>query len=198
MQPDFSAFPLRTLLSLMALGLLTACVPREVSRFIGKNPRLVFGDPYLVDQTTMQFDESKPGVDWGMTLAWQGDHYVITADQNTTPNQPTQVWQIVAVQDIPLLIAGQMLAMGTCMDDGVRNSRVVAIVDYDEDKQWFDHIEGAWAYDYGKDAFEPYPTAKLLCYNPRYGLGLDAPKPLSETPLPVTPAPAAITQSPPR
>jgi hypothetical protein len=184
---------LPTLLSLVCLAALTACVPKEIDQFIGRDPKLVYGPAYLVDQDTMQFDESKPSVDWGMSLVWQGDHYVVSADENTTPNKLTQVWKIVAVQDIPLLRQGQMIVMGNCMDDQVPNSRIVAVVDYDQGQAWFDHFEGAWAYDYAFNAFAPYPTEHLLCANPRVGLALDAARPLTPTPLPVIPAPSAIT-----
>ena len=146
----------------------------------------------MVDQSTMQFDESKPGVDWGMSLVWQGDHYLLTADQNTTPDQPTQKWQIVAVQDIPLLKQGQMIAMGTCERNGKHDSRLVAIVDYDADKQWFDRIEADWAYDYPQDAFISYPTANIQCLNARYGLGLDK----LQAPAASTVVPAAAATHP--
>ena len=167
-------YRLPILLSLLVL--LSGCTSREVNHFIGKNPMQAYSSNFLVDQSTMQFDESKPGVDWGLSLVWQGDHYVVSADQNITPNQPTQTWQIVAVQDIPLLKQGQMIAMGTCRHNGHPDSRVVAIVDYDADKQWFDRIEGDWAYDYAKDDFISYPTVNIQCLNPRYGLGLDKPR----------------------
>lgn len=176
---------------ILGLGLLTlgGCVNHEAGAFLGKNPQLVFSQDFLVDQTTMQFDESKPGVDWGMSLAWQGDHYVVTADQNTTPNQPTQTWQIVAVQDIPLLKQGQMFAFGSCRLPRGRISRVVAIVDYDPHEQWFTHVEGAWAYDYPENKFADFPTRNLQCFNPRYGLGLDTP-PAAATAV----APSAVSR----
>jgi hypothetical protein len=149
---------------------------------------IVFNQSHMVDQTTMQFDESKPSVDWGMTLEWEGDHYMITADQNTTPpGKLIQTWQIVSVQDIPLLKQGQIVSFGTCRVWGVRNSRVVAITDYQGDQQWFNHFEGAWAYDYRKNSFEPVPLEHLQCFNARYGLGLDKPVPSA------TPAPAAVS-----
>jgi len=170
-------------LGLLASAALSACASHEVSHFIGKNPVQVYESDFVVDQGTMQFDESKPGVDWGMSLVWQGDHYLLSADQNTTPNQPTQTWQIVAVQDIPLLKQGQMFAVGSCKHNGRHDSRVVAVVDYDADKQWFDRIEADWAYDYKQDAFISYPTVNIQCFNARYGLGLDKP----------TPAPTAAT-----
>jgi hypothetical protein len=176
---------------LVVLTGLCACVTHEVSHFLGRNPLQVYDSSFMVDQHTMQFDESKPGVDWGMSLVWEGDHYLVSADQNTTPNQPTQIWQIVAVQDIPLLKQGQMIALGTCRDDGQPNSRVVAVVDYDPDKQWFDRFESAWEYDYKQDAFMPHPTEHLQCLNARYGLGLDKP-PSSST----SAAPIAATRAP--
>ena len=172
------AVPGRLWLGLLAAAALSACATHEVSHFIGKNPFQVYGAGFLVQQSTMQFDESKPGVDWGMSLVWQGDHYLLSADQNTTPKQLTQTWQIVAIQDIPLLKKGQMIAMGSCKRNGKPDSRVVAIVDYDSAKQWFDRIEADWAYDYRQDAFISYSTANIQCLNPRYGLGLDKPKPL--------------------
>jgi hypothetical protein len=170
---------------------LSGCVTHEASQYLGANPVIAFGSDLMVGQSTMQFDESKPGVDWGMSLVWQGDHYLLTADQNTTPGQPTQVWQVVAVQDIPLLRQGQMLAMGSCRKWGIHNSRVVALVDYQADKQWFDHFEGAWIYDYRSKDFESYPTEHLECLNPRYGLGLDKPVPTAST------APVAVSQAAP-
>ncbi|HEX2668157.1 MAG TPA: hypothetical protein VHP13_07260 [Gammaproteobacteria bacterium] len=189
--------PCRMFLVALAALLACACVPKEINRYLGKDPKQVYGPKYLVDQDTMQFDESHPGVDWGMSLVWQGDHYLLSADQNTTPKQLTQVWQVVAVQDVPLLKAGQMFALGNCMDDGAPNSRVVAVVDYDPDKQWFDRFESAWAYDYARNAFLPYPTAHLLCFNARYGLGLDAPPPAATSTLPAIAPPAPVTLAPP-
>jgi hypothetical protein len=184
-------------LSLCAAGvvvlLIGGCVTHEANQYLGANPRIAFNSTDLVDQTTMQFDESKPGVDWGLSLAWMGDHYLLTADQNTTPNKPTQDWQIVAMQDIPLLQQGQMIALGTCRKWGLHNSRVTAVVKYQADRQWFDQIQAAWIYDYRKDAFEEYPVEHLECYNPRFGLGLDKP-PISATAI----APAAATQPAPK
>lgn len=199
MQPwaSHQRIPARLLPAALAALVACGCVPRELNQYIGKDPKTVYGPKFLVDQDTMQFDESRPGVDWGMSLVWQGDHYLLSADQNTTPNRLTQVWQVVAVQDVPLLKAGQMFAMGSCMDDGAPNSRVVAVVDYDLDKQWFDRFESAWAYDYARNAFLPYPTAHLLCSNPRYGLGLDAPPPAATSTLPAITPPAPVTLAPP-
>jgi hypothetical protein len=173
-----------------ALLLLGGCVTHEEGRYVGANPMIAFEQTFVVDQTTMQFDESKPGVDWGMSLVWQGDHYIISADQNTTPGKLIQTWQVVAVQAIPLLKSGQMIAMGSCRVSGKPDSRVVAIVDYRSDQRWFDHFEGAWAYDYASNSFQPVPTEQLQCLNPRYGLGLDKP-PAAAT------APAAVTRTAP-
>lgn len=183
----------------IALLLLGGCMTHEEGKLVGGNPMIVFSRNFVVDQSTMQFDESKPGVDWGMSLVWQGDHYVVTADQNTTPGKLTQTWQVVAVQDIPLLKKGQMIALGTCRVSGKPDSRVVAIVDYLSDERWFDHFEGAWAYDYPKDAFEPVPTDTLQCLNSRYGLGLDKPPPAATVPAAATraaPPPAATHAAP--
>lgn len=155
--------------------LLSGCVSHEANHYIGADPRIAFGQPILVDQTTMQFDESKPGVDWGLSLAWMGDHYLLTADQNTTPGLPTQSWQIVAVQDIPLLRQGEMIALGTCRKWGIPLSRVTAIVKYQADQAWFTQIQDAWIYDYRSNAFGEYSIEHLECRNPRYGLGLDKP-----------------------
>jgi hypothetical protein len=168
------------------LLLLGGCMTHEEGLFVGGNPMIVFEPEFVVDQATMQFDESKPGVDWGMSLVWQGDHYIVSADQNTTPGKLTQTWQVVAIQEIPLLKKGQMIAFGTCHLDGKPDSRVVAIVDYMSDEQWLDHFEAAWAYDYSKDAFEPVPTDTLQCRNWRYGLGLDKPPAAATTPAAAT------------
>ena len=168
------------------LLLLGGCMTHEEGLFVGGNPMIVYDPGFVVDQVTMQFDESKPGVDWGMSLIWQGDHYIVSADQNTTPGKLTQTWQVVAIQQIPLLRKGQMIALGTCRVSGKPDSRVVAIVDYRSDERWLDHFEGAWAYDYSKDAFEPVPTGTLKCINWRYGLGLDKPPAAATTPAAAT------------
>lgn len=174
--------------------LLSGCVSHEANQYLGANPRVAFDELNRVDQTTMQFDESKPGVDWGLSLVWMGDHYLLTADQNTTPGKLTQSWQIVALQDVPLLRQGEMIALGTCRKWGLPLSRVTAIVKYQADQPWFTQIQEAWSYDYRKNGFEEYPLEHLECRNPRYGLGLDKP-PVSAT----TAAPAAATKSkPPR
>jgi hypothetical protein len=155
--------------------LLGGCVTHEANQYLGANPSVAFTATNMVDQATMQFDESKPGVDWGMSLVWMGDHYLLTADQNTTPGKPTQNWQIVALQDVPLLRQGEMIALGTCRKWGLPLSRVVAIVRYQGDQPWFSQIQIAWIYDYRKNDFAEYPIEHLECHNPRYGLGLDKP-----------------------
>ena len=162
-------------LAAAAMFLLSGCVSHEANQYLGANPRIAFSGLVMVDQTTMQFDESKPGVDWGMSLIWQGDHYLLTADQNTTPGKATQSWQIVALRDIPLLRQGEMIALGTCRKWGMHLSRVTAIVKYQADQPWITQIQDAWIYDYRKNDFEEYPIEHLECYNPRYGLGLDKP-----------------------
>ncbi|HLW74993.1 MAG TPA: hypothetical protein VKT74_07990 [Gammaproteobacteria bacterium] len=166
-------------------------------KYVGKDPYLVFGQQSMVGQMNMPSPSGQPSVDWGMSLVWLGDHYLLSADQNTTPGEATQVWRIVAVQDFPLLKAQQMITFGTCMDDQVPVPRVVAVVQYDPDEQWFDGIVSAWAYDFDKQAFVEYPTAKLVCANPRYGLGLDVPPPVTAPRLPAAMAlPAETVQAP--
>jgi hypothetical protein len=169
--------------------LFSGCVTHETHQYLGANPRIAFNSLNMVDQTTMQFDESKPGVDWGMSLAWMGDHYLLTADQNTTPGKLTQSWQVVALQDIPLLRQGEMIALGSCRKWGTLVSRVAAIMKYQAGQQWITEIEDAWIYDYRKNGFEEYSLEHLECLNPRYGLGLDRPA-VSATAV----APAAATK----
>ena len=184
--------PSRRYPRLICLGFLVSfalcgCASHDVSQFVGRNPKQVYPSRFLVDQTVMQSDESKPSVDWGLSLVWQGDHYLLSADQNTTPNQPAQIWQIVAVQDIPLLRKGQMLALGTCNHNGHHDSRVVAIVDYDASKQWYDHVLWDWAYDFEKKEFISYPTVNIQCLNTLYGWDRVRRQPvLVEAPAPAT------------
>lgn len=161
-------------LLLSGLGfVLSACMPRLSDSYLGQDPANAFKPNFMVDQSLMQQDESHPTADWGLTLLWQGDHYTITADENMTPGLLTQHWRIRAVQDIPLLRTGQIIALGTCQDAGQPVSRVVAILRYDGSRQWLDGVVGAWAYDFKQGAFAEYPAAQLRCPNPRYGLGLD-------------------------
>ena len=161
-------------LCLAGLGLaLTACMPKLSDAYLQQDPANVFNPDFIVDQSLMQQDEVHPTADWGLSLLWQGDHYMITADQNVTPGLLTQRWRIRAVQDIPLLRAGQIIALGTCQDAGQPVSRVTAILRYDASKQWLDVVVGAWSYDFKQSAFVEYPAAQLRCLNPRYGLGLD-------------------------
>src|ERR1700749_5227938 len=93
------AYPATLCLGLLASVALSACASHEVNQLIGKNPVQVFKSEFMVDQSTMQFDESRPGVDWGMSLVWQGDHYLLSVEQKTTPKQPTHTWQALARQE---------------------------------------------------------------------------------------------------
>ena len=177
--------PTRCLL-LAGLGfVLSACMPKLSDAYLGQDPANVFNPDFMVDQSLMQRDESHPTADWGLSLLWQGDHYMITADENVTPGLLTQHWRIRAVQDIPLLRTGQIIALGSCQDAGQPVSRVVAILHYDTSKQWLDGVVDAWGYDFKQQAFAEYPAAQLRCPNPRYGLGLDGP-PATGTPAPAT------------
>ena len=171
-------------LCLAGLGLaLSACLPKLSDAYLQQDPANVFAVNQVVGQSLMQRDETHPTADWGLSLLWQGDHYMITADQNATPGRLTQRWRIRAVQDIPLLRAGQIIALGTCQDAGQPVSRVTAILRYDASKQWLDDVVGAWGYDFQRSAFVEYPAAQLRCPNPRYGLGLDG---ASAAPAPAT------------
>lgn len=182
-------------LALVVVG----CAVEDTGKYVGKDPFIVFEQKFIVDQMTMPLPSGRPSVDWGMTLVWRGDHYLLTVDENTTPGKFTQQWRIEAVQDFPLLKKGQMIAFGTCRDDGVPVPRVVAVLQYDPDKQWMDAIVSAWTYDFHKVAIVDYPATKLACLNPRYGLGLDKPAAPASSAAPVAatvPPPAAATKPP--
>lgn len=178
---------------------VVSCAVEDTGKYLGKDPYIAFPQRFMVDQMTMPLPSGGQSVDWGMTLVWQGDHYLLTVDANTTPGQASQIWRIEAVQDFPLLKKGQMIAFGTCRDGGVPVPGVVAVLQYDPDKQWMDAIVSAWAYDFQKAAIVDYPAAKLACLNPRYGLGLDKPAAPASSAAPVAatvPAPAAATKQP--
>lgn len=143
----------------------------------------------MVDQSLMQLDEAHPDADWGLTLAWEGDHYLLTADQNISPGGLEQSWRVRAVQPIPLLKYNQMLAMGSCKHDGRLLSRVVAVVNYDHSKRWFDDIDTAWSFDPAQTAFVEYPVQGLSCENRLYGTDLSPPLPLYLAPAVTTAQP---------
>lgn len=199
----------KRLRAVVACGLtlsLVACVVEDAGNYLGKDPSTAFHQPFLLDQMTMPSSGGRPSVDWGMSLVWAGDHYLLSSDENTTPGHDPQLWKIVAVHDIPLLKAGQMFAMGTCIDDQQSVPGVVAVIQYNLSQDWFTDIRGAWIYDFEKQKIVDYPTAKLACKNPRYGLGEDrlpaitnvaAPLDVLLPPLATVAAPQAATQSPP-
>lgn len=183
----------------MAGGLLlmSGCVSRDLSRYLGQDPHLVFPANQLLDQSLMQLDDSHPNADWGLSLIWEGDQYLVTADQNVTPGGLTQSWRVRALQRIALLEYDQMFALGTCRrDGGPLLSRVVAVVNYDPTKRWFDDIREAWAFDPAQLAFVRYPTGGLQCANRLYGTDLTPPRPFNFAPARHA-APAAVTVPPP-
>lgn len=192
-----SCNPLGSLLisGFMLLG--CGCVSRDVARYMGQDPFIVFPSAQLVDQSLMQMDDARPSADWGLSLVWEGDHYLLSADQNITPGAPTQTWRVRALQRITLLDYDQMFALGSCKQgDGPLLSRVVAVVNYDHSKQWFDAIREAWVFDPAQTAFVPYPLEGLKCLNRLYGTDLTPPSPfilMSTT----NAAPAAATGKPP-
>lgn len=172
--------------------LAAGCVSQDTSRYLGKDPYIVFPGERVVDQSLMQLDDAHPNADWGLSLVWEGDHYLVTADQNATPGGLRQSWRVRAVQRIPLLKYNQMLAMGSCRDGGGDLSRVVAVVVYDHAKPWFDDIVSAWAFDPAQLAFVDYPVQGLKCANRLYGTDLSPPPPLF-----LAPAPASTAARPP-
>jgi len=173
------------------LLLVGGCVSRDVSRYMDQDPYIVFPTAQVVDQSLMQLDEAQPNADWGLSLVWEGDHYLLTADQNIAPGGLQQTWRVRAMQRIPLLQYNQMFAMGTCKDSSGLLSRVLAVVNYDHTEQWFDSIQAAWAYDPAQGVFVDYPTQDLRCKNQLYGTDLTPPAPLFLAPAPATAPPAA-------
>ncbi len=161
---------------------------------MGKDPYIVFPANRVVDQSLMQMDEAHPDADWGLSLIWAGDHYLLTADQNATPGGLQQSWRVRAIQSIPLLKYNEMLAMGSCNTGGAPLSRVVAIVHYDHTKQWFDDIVSAWAFDPTQLLFVDFPIQDLKCENRLYGTDLSPPAPIFLAPATVA-APVAATAS---
>lgn len=189
--------PLRPLLTGGLMLLTCGCVSRDVARYMGQDPHLVFPASQLVDQSLMQADDAHPGADWGLSLVWEGDHYLLSADQNITPGAPSQTWRVRALQRITLLDYDQMFALGSCKrGEGPFLSRVVAVVNYDHSKQWFDSIREAWAFDPVRTAFVPYPTQGLRCLNRLYGTDLTPPSPFILAPV-TNAAPTAATARPP-
>lgn len=154
------------------LLLAVACASQDVSRYVGKGPYVVFPSAQRVDQSLMQLEPAHPGAEWGLSLVWEGGYYLLTADQNIAPGNPVQSWRVRAVQRIGLLKYDQMFAMGDCKDSTGPLSRVVAVVEYDHRKPWFDDIVAAWSYDPARVAFVSYPTQGLRCQNRLYGTDL--------------------------
>ncbi len=153
---------------------------------------MVFPAFQLVDQALIQVDSTHPNADWGFSLVWEGDHYLLSADRNVTPGGLIQSWRVQAVQRIPLLLYDQILVMGICKEHGGFMSRVVAVVNYDHTKEWFDSIPAAWAYDPAHNVFVEYPTQDMRCLNRLYGTDLTPPAPIFLAPSSTT-APAAVT-----
>jgi hypothetical protein len=183
--------PIQSFMACSLPLLLVACASQDVRQYVGKDPYIVFPAAQVVDQSLMQMDASHPTADWGLTLAWEGDHYLLTADQNSTPGGLEQAWRMRAVQRIPLLEYNQMFAMGTCKEVGGLLSRVVAVVNYNHNQEWFDNIQAAWAYDPIQGQFTDYPVQGLRCKNQLFGTDLTPPAPLFLAPASTTaPAPA--------
>jgi len=161
-----------------ASALLVSCtslIPQGEEGYIGQNPVLVFPVKQVLDQAPMQLDEDHPSADWGLTLVWEGDHFLLSADRNVTPGRLTQSFEVQAVTDIPLLKRGQMLALGSCRENGRPISRVAAALQYDHTQEWFTDIVAAWAYDPAQDGFVEYPTQNLQCQNRLFGVDLTPP-----------------------
>ncbi|HSC48216.1 MAG TPA: hypothetical protein VLG68_09025 [Gammaproteobacteria bacterium] len=161
-----------------AAALLVSCtslIPQGEKGYIGQNPVLVFTGKQLLDQTPMQLDEDHPNADWGLALVWFGDHFLLSADRNVTPGLLTQSFQVQAIADIPLLKRGQMIALGSCRENGRPISRVTAVVQYDHTQEWFTDIVAAWAYDPSQNIFIEYPTQNLRCLNRLFGVDLTPP-----------------------
>jgi hypothetical protein len=165
-------------LSILCLSLAAGCASQDVDQYVGKDPYTAFPVAQMVDQSLMQLDPAHPSADWGLSLVWMGDHYLLTADQNVTPGGLTQSWRVRAVQRIPLLKSGQMFALGSCAVGEKLVPRVVAVVRYDHSKQWFDDVSSAWFYQPATNAFHTFVVQKLRCRNPLYGTDLmSAPSP---------------------
>lgn len=162
----------RSTLSILCLSLAAACASQDVDQYVGKDPYTVFPAVQVVDQSLMQLDAAHPNADWGLSLVWMGDHYLLTADQNVTPGGLTQSWRVRAVQRIPLLKSGQMFALGSCAVGDKPVARVVAVVQYDHSKQWFDDVASAWFYRPATNDFHTFAVEKLRCRNPLYGTDL--------------------------
>lgn len=171
----------------VSLGSCTSLIPQGEQGLVGKDPRLVFTGKQLLDQAPMQLDDDHPNADWGLALVWFGDHFLLSADRNVTPGLLTQSFQVQAVTDIPLLKRGQMIALGSCRENGRPISRVAAVVLYDHTQEWFTGIVAAWAYDPAQNAFVEYPTQNLRCLNRLFGVDL-TPPPVSAL-LPTAAAP---------
>lgn len=165
----------------------TSLIPQGEKGYIGQNPVLAFPGKQMLDQAPMQLDEDHPDADWGLTLVWLGDHFLLSADRNVTPGRLTESFQVQAVTNIPLLRRGQMIALGSCRENGRPISRVAAVVLYDHTQEWFTDIVAAWAYDPSQNAFVEYPTQNLQCLNRLFGVDLTPPPVSALLPSAATP-----------
>ena len=155
-------------LVLSGLILAQAEKPSNLSQYIGlTHPPLkdglkeeygnIIGDP---------FNNTVYSVAW-MSSECSQMLWLESSSSRNVKGQP--IWKVLDVMAAPNYGKDETLVIGFCKIDDKSDPEVLAVVKYEQDKEYFNKIIKAWRANRTKGKFESITTKGISCLNESYG-----------------------------
>ncbi len=84
-------------------------------------------------------------------------------------NKGQAIWKVLDVMAAPTYGKDQTLVIGFCKINDKSDPEVLAVVEYEQDKKYFNKIIKAWRANRTKGKFESITTKGVSCWNESYG-----------------------------
>jgi hypothetical protein len=155
-------------LVLSGLILAHAEEPSNLSKYIGQTHPLL-KDGLREESGNMIGDPSNSTV-YSVNLISSADSQMLWLESSSSRNNKGQsIWRVLDVIAAPNYGKGQSLVIGFCKIDDRSDPEVLAVVDYQQDKEYFNKIIKAWRANRTKGKFESITTKGVSCLNESYG-----------------------------
>jgi hypothetical protein len=155
-------------LVLSGLILAYAEEPSNLSQYIGQtHPPLKDG---LKEESGNVIGDPIDNTMYSVALISSGDLQMLWLESSSSRNNKGQaIWKVFDVIAAPTYGKDQTLVIGFCKIDDKSDPEVIAVVNYEQDKKYFNKIIKAWRANRTKGKFESITPKGVSCWNESYG-----------------------------
>lgn len=145
-------------------------IAEEGENFIGvidikKDERVKRWSSYLLELP-------KPGIttNYSVSIIWTGKDYYFLIQRNISDDCKHPKWEVIDQMKAPLPPTGYYYEGHFCRKYKKQDFRIIALVHYDESKEFLNDVKAAWRVNADTVSFEQISTDGIDCVNTSYGL----------------------------